>query len=60
GEQVYSYMYIVDKGKFNEMQQYMEKHNTRIINAGDPETIGFMESYQSSLIFEDGKLNISY
>ncbi|TKI83289.1 hypothetical protein, partial [Bacillus mycoides] len=49
GEQVYSYMYIVDRKKFNEMQDYMEKHNTRLIDAGNPETKGFMESYQSIL-----------
>ncbi len=60
GEQVYSYMYIVDKEKFNEMQDYMDKHNTRLINAGDPETEGFMESYQSILIFEDGRLSITH
>ncbi|MEC3195663.1 hypothetical protein P9Z84_23635 [Bacillus cereus] len=60
GEQVYSYMYIVDKKKFNEMQNYMEKHNTRLIDAGNPETEGFMEFYQSILIFEDGRLSITH
>ncbi len=42
------------------MQVYIEKHNTRLIDAGKPETKRFMESYQSIQIFEDGKLNISY
>lgn len=35
GEQVFSYMYIVDKEKFNEMQVYIKKHNTRFIDDGN-------------------------
>ncbi|WP_103652723.1 hypothetical protein [Bacillus thuringiensis] len=60
GEQVYLYMHIVDKEKFNEMQEYRSKHNTRFINAGNPETKGFMESYQSIQVFEDGRVNITH
>lgn len=60
GEKVYFYMYIVDKEKFNEMQDYMRKQSTRLINAGNPETKGFMESYQSIQIFEDGRVNITH
>ncbi|MEB8860050.1 MULTISPECIES: hypothetical protein [Bacillus cereus group] len=60
GEQVYSYMYIVDREKFNEIQEYMETHNTCFINSEDPKIKGFMESYQSILIFEDRRLSITH
>ncbi len=53
-------MYIVDREKFNEIQEYMETHNTCFINSEDPKIKGFMESYQSILIFEDRRLSITH
>ncbi|HFK1483272.1 MULTISPECIES: hypothetical protein [Bacillus] len=38
GEQIYSYMYIIDREKFKEMQDYIEKYNTYLINDGDLDT----------------------
>jgi hypothetical protein len=58
GRKIYFYMYIVDWDRFNKMQEYMRKQNSRLLNAADPETNGFIDSYQSVQIWEDGEIHI--
>lgn len=58
GQKLFFCAYIVDPEKFDKMNNYIRERDSGLIDSSDPETEGFIESYQSIEIMEDGSLHI--
>ncbi|MBT2667289.1 hypothetical protein J7J00_17555 [Bacillus sp. ISL-4] len=54
--QMFSYLLILDRDKFNELQEYSRKRGNTNLVEPSPETKGFTNSNQTIYIFEDGEI----
>lgn len=59
-DEVYLYLYVVDKEKADEMKEYIINQNSFLINTTkDPEARRFLDSCQHIFIWKNGKIKIA-